>query len=353
MGELLCLATFTGTHLIKDARDAIILILSLITTLLFWYIARHIWQGGLWGQKEKMAFQEQLRAAEERLKGYLKSKSQERHREDEEWKDEYDNQSRKAQNESRERLIRLHLKSKERLIVEREEVREDLRKAKLEAEGELRQARDELNQAKLKAEGELRQARDELNQAKLKAEEQLRQVQDKLHQMKLKSEGQLRQARDELDRVKLEAEVQLRQTQHKYLDEISIAKSEHDMRIYEVKHRDDERLRRAMDQLAIMKAALAGGKCPSYDSVVASSNAQETKEEEYGGQAVEKLNCFEHARDQARKELGIVIDRSYMLYCWLLYRDTLLEVDGRHEIKEFNDLKALAVEVGQHLDGLI
>ncbi|KFX88183.1 hypothetical protein O988_09130, partial [Pseudogymnoascus sp. VKM F-3808] len=93
---------------------------------------------------------------------------------------------------------------------------------------------------------------------------------------------------------------------------------EHKTKIFLIKQRYDERIRKAIEQTTAVKVASLEGKCVKG-----------------------RDENLQQLRDKARQEIGVVVDRSYELYSLMLRLDVFVEENRGLRVKQFEDLANL------------
>lgn len=153
--------------------------------------------------------------------------------------------------------------------------------------------------------------------------------------------------RDEFRKSKVE-------TDEKY-NKLSVdLEKENRTKIYLIKQRYDERVRKAIEQTTAAKAALLEGKCANCHGigtggkVVTTGYAKATENSQVEG---EHKN-LQQLRDKARQEIGVAVDRSYELYSCMLRLDVFVKENKGLRAKQFEDLTELIAYLGEIIDYL-
>ncbi|KFY33965.1 hypothetical protein V495_08228, partial [Pseudogymnoascus sp. VKM F-4514 (FW-929)] len=142
--------------------------------------------------------------------------------------------------------------------------------------------------------------------------------------------------RDEFRKSKVESD-------EKYDELIVNLEKEHKTKIFLIKQRYDERIRKAIEQSTAAKAASLEGKCANCNGIGAGGNAVTTGYAKVTGdsQVEGEHENLQQLRDKARQEIGGVVDRSYELYSLMLRLDVYVEENKGLRVKQFEDLTEL------------
>ncbi|KFZ01388.1 hypothetical protein V500_00798 [Pseudogymnoascus sp. VKM F-4518 (FW-2643)] len=159
--------------------------------------------------------------------------------------------------------------------------------------------------------------------------------------------------RDELRKAKHESD-------EKYNNLSQDAWKDRDEKIYLLKQRYDERLRRATEQTIAAKAVSLEGKCANCSGtgtgggLVSSVYAKSVlKTEDISGQVGGGHEHLQQLRDETRRDVGVVADRSYQLYSWMLWIDLCIDRNQSLGVKDFEDLSKIMDGIGGKLDYLV
>ncbi|KFZ04322.1 hypothetical protein V502_10238 [Pseudogymnoascus sp. VKM F-4520 (FW-2644)] len=159
--------------------------------------------------------------------------------------------------------------------------------------------------------------------------------------------------RDELRKAKHESD-------EKYNNLSQDAWKDRDEKIYLLKQRYDERLRRATEQTIAAKAASLEGKFANCSGtgtgggLVSAVYAKSVlKTEDSSGQVGGGHEHLQRLRDETRRDVGVVADRSYQLYSWMLWIDLCIDRNQSLGVKDFEDLRKIMDGIGGKLDYLV
>lgn len=159
--------------------------------------------------------------------------------------------------------------------------------------------------------------------------------------------------RDELRKAKHESD-------EKYNNLSQNVWKDRDEKIYLIKQRYDERLRRATEQTIAAKAASLEGKCANCSGTGTGGGLVSTvyaksvlKTEDSSSQVEGGYEHLQQLRDETRRDVGVVADRSYQLYSWMLWIDLCIDRNQSLGAKDFENLTKIMDGIGGKLDYLV
>ncbi|OBT98066.1 hypothetical protein VE01_03727 [Pseudogymnoascus verrucosus] len=338
-------AAFTVLSMDNGTRDAVIITLAGILSHLVWYVVKHSWKA-CFGNSETQNPNSDVRNS--------KTDNGERESEATASKLKHSEPSKAVPNTSpREKLhsaLREFINGRPEL--ERSELRIVGQENKRQLEELLKERDDALKQRDqyskncddaCKDRDDARKQRDEDYRDRDSALQQL----DGAHKIQ-----------DDLRESKLEAAENYKAMSDNLWDKT-------ERKIYQSKQRYDERLRKAMDQTAAIKAASLEGKCANCSGIrigdrsittggsyltAALYKVMNTAEI---GQDEEVYENLQQLRDKARQEIGVVVDRSYGLYSLMLTLDGNVERNNTLGVKGFQGLTEFTDYIGAALDHLV
>ena len=159
--------------------------------------------------------------------------------------------------------------------------------------------------------------------------------------------------RDELRKAKHESD-------EKYNNLSQDIWKDRDEKIYLLKQRYDERLRKATEQTIAAKAASLEGECANCGGTGTGGGLVPTvyaksviKTEDSNSQVEGGYERLQQLRDETRRDVGVVADRSYQLYSWMLWIDLCIDRNQSLGVKDFEDLTKIMDGIGGKLDYLV